>query len=41
MKIVDIIGLEGFYSTLGMMMNVARTPSPASELKAFPKSSRA
>jgi 4-carboxymuconolactone decarboxylase len=36
-QIVDMIGLEGFYSTLGMMMNVARTPSPSSELKPFPK----
>lgn len=37
--IIDLIGVNGYYSFLAMMMNVARTPAPASKvapLKRFP-----
>ena len=37
--IIDLVGLNGYYSFLAMMMNVARTPSDAAEvapLRRFP-----
>ncbi len=34
--IVDLTGTLGYYSTLAMIMNVARTPSEGRELERFP-----
>jgi 4-carboxymuconolactone decarboxylase len=34
--VIDLIGAVGYYSTLAMIMNVARTPSPERVLQPFP-----
>ena len=31
--IIDLVGLNGYYSLLAMMMNVARTPSDTADVK--------
>jgi 4-carboxymuconolactone decarboxylase len=36
-KIIDVVGIAGYYSTIGMMMNVARTPAQTQELGKFPQ----
>ena len=38
--VIDLVGIYGYYATLAMIMNVARTPLPAGEapiLGAFPR----
>ena len=34
--VIDLTGAVGYYSTLAMIMNVARTPSPETVLQPFP-----
>lgn len=34
--VIDMVGLYGYYSLLGMVMNVARTPLPAGKAPALP-----
>lgn len=34
--VVDLVGIIGYYSTLAMLMNVARTPLPPGETPALP-----
>jgi 4-carboxymuconolactone decarboxylase len=38
--VVDLIGAVGYYTTLAMLMNVARTPLPAGHAPALPPLSR-
>jgi 4-carboxymuconolactone decarboxylase len=33
--VIDLVGIIGYYSTLAMIMNVARTPAPDAEARAF------
>jgi 4-carboxymuconolactone decarboxylase len=33
--VIDIVGLSGYYTLLGMVMNVARTPLPAGKAAAL------
>jgi 4-carboxymuconolactone decarboxylase len=35
--VVDLIGINGYYSFLSMLMNAARTPAPASSAPALPE----
>ena len=34
--VIDLVGIYGYYATLAMVMNVARTPLPAGESPALP-----
>ncbi|MEO8922762.1 MAG: carboxymuconolactone decarboxylase family protein [Caldimonas sp.] len=35
--VVDLIGINGYYALLSMVMNAARTPAPASTVAALPR----
>ncbi len=38
--VVDLIGINGYYSFLSMVMNAARTPAPASSAEPLPTAKR-